>query len=76
MRLKDYLILTGILIIGVIITIILSTGDEFFILIGVVFGIIMLLTLIATTLEELFPKNKFSKKLEKIAEWIQDNVHF
>jgi len=37
-------------------------------------GIIIGLIILVTIFERFFPKNKLSKKLEKFAEWIKDNV--
>lgn len=49
-------------------------GYEFEILVGSIIGIIVILIILATIIEKFFPKNKISKFLEKIVEWISDNV--
>lgn len=49
---------------------------EILIIIGSILGIGILLITIATILEKFFPKNRISKKLEGILEWIQENFPF
>jgi len=51
-------------------------GYEWEILVGIIIGIIIVLIIIAGIFEILFPKNKFSKMLEHVAEWIKDNISF
>ncbi|MEK6952582.1 MAG: hypothetical protein AABX29_06210 [Nanoarchaeota archaeon] len=49
-------------------------GYGYEIIVGIIFGILILLLSFAFILEELFPKNRISKWLEKLVEWIKDNV--
>jgi hypothetical protein len=49
--------------------------DPVTILFGIILGVAVFLLILAASLEKFFPKNKVSKSLEKIAEWIRDNVN-
>lgn len=49
---------------------------EDIILIGIIIGGVLAIIILAAILERCFPKNKISKKFEKLAEWIKDNVQF
>jgi hypothetical protein len=46
---------------------------EFEILFGSILAVIIILIVLAIALEKLFPKNKISETLERIAEWIKDS---
>jgi len=48
-------------------------GFEYGIIIGIVAVVIVILIIIEVKLNKFFPKNKFSKFLEKISDWIFDN---
>lgn len=41
---------------------------------GIILGIIIFLIILAGALEWFFPKNRLSKILEKIADWINNNI--
>ncbi|MDP4039092.1 MAG: hypothetical protein Q8P57_00730 [Candidatus Pacearchaeota archaeon] len=47
---------------------------EFDILIGSIMGITVILIILATIIKKFFSENKISRFLEKIAEWVSDNV--
>ena len=49
-------------------------GYEFEILVGILFGVLLLLTIITIILEHFFPKSKIAKIPERISEWIQGNI--
>lgn len=50
------------------------SGYEYDILMGIVFLVIILLSIVAILLDKYFPKNRISKRLGRIADWIKDNV--
>lgn len=70
--------LLGVLFILFILGIIM--GDPFFIPFFILFGIIVAISIILTAIsiifEHFFPKNRISKILEKIPQWIIDNIQF
>ncbi len=47
---------------------------SFDILIGITFGIVIILIILAVILEKFFPENRISKMLENLGEWIQYNI--
>lgn len=49
--------------------------EEQTILLTIFFGAIFVVGVVAFTIEEFFPKNKISKKLEKFIDWIFENVN-
>lgn len=49
-------------------------GNESGIILGIILGTIILFMIIAFLLERLFPKNKISERLEKLAYWIRDSI--
>lgn len=50
--------------------------DKYLLFAIIFLGVIILLVVLATILDRLFPNNKLSKKLDELAEWIEDNVRF
>ena len=68
-----YFILAGFLILALFILMIVM-GDPYFIIFGIILGVIFVLIIIADIVEHFFPKNRLSKRLEKTAEWIKDNI--
>mgnify|MGYP001559654247 CR=1 FL=1 len=69
------LILSGIFL-AVLFILAIVLGDPLIIIFGIIIGVCFLFIIIAVILEWLFPKNKLSKKLEKIPDWILDNIKF
>jgi hypothetical protein len=67
------IIMAGFLVIIFFIVMIIMK-DPFFIILGIIFGIIFILTITAEIIEHFFPKSNLSKKLYKISEWIRDNI--
>lgn len=49
---------------------------EYLIYVGVWIGIIFVLGLISLIISKLFPKTKFSKKVNEMIDWIVDNPLF
>ncbi|MDO8622776.1 MAG: hypothetical protein Q7R52_00865 [archaeon] len=52
----------------------MAYGYEYEILLGIILTVIIILMIMALIIEKFFPKNKISKALENIAEWIKDNI--
>ena len=73
MMYNKILILFGIFLAALFILMIIL-GDPFIIIFGIIIGVCFLFIIISAILEWLFPKNKLSKKLEKIPGWILDNL--
>ena len=42
----------------------------------VILSLIIILFILSIIIRKIFPKNKISEKLEKIAEWVKDNIRF
>mgnify|MGYP001573818889 CR=1 FL=1 len=70
---NKYFILAGFLILVLFIFMIVI-GDPYFTIAGIILGVIFVLIIIADIIEHFFPKNRLSKRLEKTAEWIKDNI--
>ncbi len=49
--------------------------DEYMIILTIFFGLVFLVGVFVYILEEINPKNKLSKRLEKLIEWIFDNIN-
>ena len=48
--------------------------NEDLILVGIILTVIILLEIVVVVLDRFFPKNKISKFLEKMHEWIKENI--
>ena len=69
------LIFLGIILVGLIVAAAIF-GDPIIIIFLIIAGIVVFFTIFSFILEEFFPKNKISKTLENISEWILDSIHF
>lgn len=49
--------------------------EEYIIVFTIFFGLVFLIGTLAYILEEIKPKNNFSKKLDKIIHWIFENIN-
>ncbi len=74
MGLRDYLLFIFLGVIGAIITFLIIKKDEYFILVGIFIGVFFIFGVIELILDKFFQKNKISKILKRIMEWIKDNI--
>jgi len=72
---RTLLIISLIIILIFLWLISLILKSPYILIISIILGVIFVLIIIHSVIEVLFPKNKFSKKVEKLLDWIINDLH-